>query len=817
MTKICFFLGILFLFVLSTACGKRTAQVKPPAPRPPSTTPSQGTESAKQPVPSIPSKPSLPSPDPQVGADPQIEPDPQAGKVETPEPATQAATPAIESPQEPTIRIGLITAATETRISSDGDYYVMDKTPEASRRLLRGEVQVRIERKGGSTGSVYQIQVGSFSRLENAEVLQEKLEHTFDVPVRIRKDPSSGTNQVRIGEFLTRKDAQAFLKTLNDPAYRRAFIVRETSMATGGKTILAIRGPGGLFQLSETGFLFLPSSSTSFLCVNGKPYRGLLDVIANKKGAITVVNQVGVEEYLLGVVPAEISPTSYPEHEALAALSIAARTYALKLKERYRSQDFALSNDTRTQVYGGVNAEKAATDEAVRGTRGLAVYYEDQLIDAMYMSTCGGRTEDFSNVYDAPPVPYLKSVFCTIEGGPAKGEIIIEAGNELEHVIVADDGSVANRNLELARILGLFDFDSKTSPEFFTDQIKRDEAIHLIENARKIANKAPLNNLRKMADVDNRAGFFRFAAEAFFGTDEIKHRISPRDADYYMANLKDGSVVSEDARYALAYLMQGGLWSPYPDNTVRPDAPIRRCDAFPLLLRWVESTQPDILKKATFVEARSEKDGKETKVVLGVKQSKQSQEFHLSKKPSLFRLDLGRTTPIGSLRIIGNEKIAFHVDPSGMIDFLEMELNPTGASSDRYSPAATWDVTFTRSDLREKLRSLTKSTGEFVDLKPSRIGKSGRVIQVQVIGNRGSAVINGYTVRGALGLKDTLYTITRELNPDGSITNFTFHGRGFGHGIGLCQVGAFGMARAGRSYEEILKHYYQSVEIRKAY
>lgn len=87
----------------------------------------------------------------------------------------------------------------------------------------------------------------------------------------------------------------------------------------------------------------------------------------------------------------------------------------------------------------------------------------------------------------------------------------------------------------------------------------------------------------------------------------------------------------------------------------------------------------------------------------------------------------------------------------------------------------------------------------------------------RVVGSRRSVVLLGYRVRGALDLKDTLYTITREHNPDGSIAKFTFHGRGFGHGIGLCQVGAFGMARAGRSHEEILKHYYQGVEIRKAY
>jgi stage II sporulation protein D len=107
--------------------------------------------------------------------------------------------------------------------------------------------------------------------------------------------------------------------------------------------------------------------------------------------------------------------------------------------------------------------------------------------------------------------------------------------------------------------------------------------------------------------------------------------------------------------------------------------------------------------------------------------------------------------------------------------------------------------------------------GELKDLKPARIGNSGRAVRIQVIGSRASLELNGYRVINALGLKDTLFTLTREHNPDGSVSHFTFHGRGWGHGVGLCQIGAFGMAKAGRSYEEILKHYYQGVEIRKAY
>jgi len=117
----------------------------------------------------------------------------------------------------------------------------------------------------------------------------------------------------------------------------------------------------------------------------------------------------------------------------------------------------------------------------------------------------------------------------------------------------------------------------------------------------------------------------------------------------------------------------------------------------------------------------------------------------------------------------------------------------------------------------EKLKDIAGPIGEIMDLKPSRTGNSGRAVQIQIIGSRNSTVINGYKVRNALGLKDTLFIITREYNPDGSIAGFTFHGHGWGHGVGLCQVGAFGMARAGHSYEEILKTYYRGVEIKKAY
>jgi stage II sporulation protein D len=726
---------------------------------------------------------------------------------------------ATASSQGPIIRIGLIANTREVRISSAVPYYVKDKRAEASLQELRGESRIRIERQDAeiSSGPIFQVQVASFAQRENAEALRKKLSADLDVPVRIHESESSGTHQVRIGEFPTRGKAYIFSKTLAGAEYQDAFIVESSGSPGKDQAIMALRGTNDNFLLSEAGFLFQPSSETGFLCVNDKPYRGLIDIILSSSGRITVVNQIGMEDYLLGVVPAEISPTTYPEFEALAALSIAARTYALRNMGRFRAEGFDLSDDDRTQVYGGVGAEKDATTEAVRATHGLAIYYENKLIDAMYMSTCGGRTEDFSNVYDAAPVPYLKSVFCAIEGEPGKGEVIIEGEHKLPGIILADDGRIANRNLELARILGLMNFGAETPLEYFTEPAKRNEILRWIKNAGSIAKQHPIEDLPKTGEIETRAGFLQLAAEAFWGADQIRQKISPRDADYYTANLRDGSSLSEPLKYAVAYLMQSGLWHPYPDNTVQPDAFIRRCDAVYFLVGCMQHVRPDLLQKGTFVEGGAAEDGKDHNAVLGVKQGKRTHEFYLSANPPLFRLDRDRFTPVGSLRIIGNEEISFHLNASGRVDYLEMELNPTGASSDRYSPLATWEVSFTRSDMEEKLRKLAGSIGELIDIKPARLGKSGRVVQLEVIGSRNSVVLRGYRVRGALGLKDTLYTIARERDPDGHISSFTLYGRGFGHGIGLCQVGAFGMARAGRSNEEILKHYYQGVDIRKAY
>ena len=298
----------------------------------------------------------------------------------------------------------------------------------------------------------------------------------------IHENGGGGFKYVWVGEFSAREEARSFQKTLVKAGYSDAFVVKESVATEGGKLTLALRGPQSLFRLSGAGFLFQPASRTNFISIDGKPYRGFVDISLNKNGRITVVNQLGMEEYLLGVVPVEMSPSSYPEFAALAAQSIAARTYALNNMGRFGSDGFDLSNDTRTQVYEGVAAEKDPTNEAVHRTSGLAIYYQDKLHRCHVHVHLRRSNRGLCQCLRLRPRPLSCQRFLRIESGPEKGEAILEGKHDLDQIIWADDASVANRNLEFARTLGIMEL-AEMSPEFLAGPAERAEVIRWVGNA----------------------------------------------------------------------------------------------------------------------------------------------------------------------------------------------------------------------------------------------------------------------------------------------------------------------------------------------
>lgn len=140
------------------------------------------------------------------------------------------------------------------------------------------------------------------------------------------------------------------------------------------------------------------------LVVDGKPYRGKILVSSDGK-QLQVIDSVGIEAYLKAVVPSEM-PSSWPA-EALKAQAVAARSYALANVTKGRG--FDLYGDTRSQVYGGVDAESPNASTAVDATRGQIVLYNGKVADTLFFSTSGGRTASAAEATGVA-VPYLVPV-----------------------------------------------------------------------------------------------------------------------------------------------------------------------------------------------------------------------------------------------------------------------------------------------------------------------------------------------------------------------------------------------------------------------
>jgi len=179
---------------------------------------------------------------------------------------------------------------------------------------------------------------------------------------------------------------------------------------------LTLRGEQGLI------LLFAKTNGTSGGGSNGLlkaaedqrlmvPVSGLVHVVRRGDGFL-VINQVDLEEYVKGVVPAEVNSTWHPE--MLKAQAVAARTYALYQQMLSAARDYDVAASVQDQVYRGKQGIDAAVLRAVEDTRGLVLTYQGAPIYAAFSSTAAGLTEDAVNVW-SKEYPYLKGVECPFD------------------------------------------------------------------------------------------------------------------------------------------------------------------------------------------------------------------------------------------------------------------------------------------------------------------------------------------------------------------------------------------------------------------
>lgn len=141
-------------------------------------------------------------------------------------------------------------------------------------------------------------------------------------------------------------------------------------------------------------------------------YRGRLDIIRDKENKFLVINTVDLEMYVRGVLYHEV-PHAWPLN-AIMAQAVATRTYALYQVGQRKNQEYDVTSDIYSQVYGGRSAERHRSNVAANRTRGEILTYNGKVLPAYFHSNCGGHTESAAELWkhDLPPLKGVDCRFC---------------------------------------------------------------------------------------------------------------------------------------------------------------------------------------------------------------------------------------------------------------------------------------------------------------------------------------------------------------------------------------------------------------------
>ena len=164
------------------------------------------------------------------------------------------------------------------------------------------------------------------------------------------------------------------------------------------------------------GLRIIPRNDSS-IYVGEKRFRGVIDIIRTREMKLLVVNHLGLEQYLYGVLNHEV-PYYWPM-EVLKAQAVAARTFAQHRIKISGDKDFDVTNDIYSQVYGGKSNESRNATRAVSATKGMVLTYNAELLPAYYHAICAGHTENAKYVFEIDPEPLRgrRDPYC----GGAKG------------------------------------------------------------------------------------------------------------------------------------------------------------------------------------------------------------------------------------------------------------------------------------------------------------------------------------------------------------------------------------------------------------
>ncbi|MDP1831256.1 MAG: SpoIID/LytB domain-containing protein [Geothrix sp.] len=680
---------------------------------------------------------------------------------------------------QPPLRIGLDTQATEWILSLEGGGQVCDRAGKPLMHLAPdGKLRIWWDSRGLSDPTTeYRIQVGRPHTAAEAATLMKRLKELGESPDRV-KVPDADTWRVLTGHFPEAREAEPVFQKLQDLGFDELWVASEArpSQARKGRALYGITDRYERRALPLAGVWLKPAGDLTSLQGKGR-YRGKIEIFPNAQGRLTVVNTLDLETYLRGVVPKEMGAWEFPSLEALKAQAVAARTYAVANRGKRAADGFDMGDTVADQVYGGHDGEQSLTDRAIQETEGLFATYGGKPILALFMANCGGHTTDVAHVFGGD-APYLRAVSCY----PAKPMTLPFAAG----VAVTAEPYQPWLSWELLRLAS-----AAIPPQWLSGD-------RLAKPATPDDLAQPVRALQQRLALEpqplGRDGNLTLALARAFGFQRIvEGQERPQDAAYFLPDS-----LPED-RLLAAFLTRRGVvpasaWAATGPGTLR--------QALQTLGRLWQELEPFTPGEGSLLmdrQVRRKRGGPEP-------------------LPLASTLLLAEEGPDGSLRLVPRadiqvgDRLKWIPGEEGPAQVLVRRLDPDGAAWDRYNPTAHWRVEYTEADLLAMVRRRIRVAG-IRDLR-AQYNDQGRVLDLTLVDAQGAPHrVRGMHIRGLLGLKDNVFRwLTVGQGPK---RRWIFYGRGWGHGLGMCQTGAYGMALEGATFQQILQHYYPGMNLQR--
>lgn len=745
-------------------------------------------------------------------------------------------------PKEPLIRIGLSTNSSSVSITTTDSSLVAVSPDEPSKLLAATRVTVSARAYRPPEVENYRFEIQNIVTVDEANDIAKEVREATGESALVSIDTVTNTWKVWIGGvFDTAEVADAFKASLAEKGFEDAVKVTEKKLVpsddaltlsqqvrSAGKSQVRsivqpigdsqpIIGPPSVDPNLREVIVNGPSENAKYASLksvsfgsmneranpvrlNGKAYRGKIEVFVNARGSLTVVNVVPLEEYLLGVVPAELG---LPNLEAQKAQAIAARTYAVANINGYGTQGFDMVPTVWSQVYKGVSIETKMGTQAVRETAGMIATYNGKPIMAYFTSTCGGRTENSENIFDHAE-PYLRGVECSLEGHKHFDPFLVKTSRQPAKL--RDDA-----NLELVRFMSLLAVNgfslttAQMNDAWFEEVPTQGEMSNWLNQlATKFGRTFP--NVNK--DTAKPVELAQILAGFIYTPGAADTLLSDSDVNYHLS-FDDAAEIPKERRPDIAMLLRDGYFSLHADLTMKPNRPFSRAKMLRLIRqiylkkKWTPTLQSGTTKASV--------DGK-----LVLKSGKSERQLSIRPDVFLFRQFGGEMYPVKEAALVGGETVKYQLDATGAVIYLEVEPTDMPTSAENMSPFSNWSKTLGAGAVQSRLSRYVRGIGTLFDVNIKTKGYSRRAVELEITGSNGVKTLKGGKIRSALRLKEQLFVINKRYSGS-TVSSYTFTGRGWGHGVGMCQYGAYGLAKMGVKADAIIKHYYTGVELTKAY